>query len=496
MTGPTQELQDSSSPTRLAAPQAESPHAPVDVSGTLWKAPDAAVTVTPESPPSRRPARGVGPTLRSIRDSGSRIPRPHMPRPHMPRIRPSSIRARVHTFESFKYRNYRLMWGATAFSSGAFWLQQVIIGWIAYDLTKSAFLTTLAMGLDALPILIVGPVGGLLADSWDRRKLLAGVLAYQCAATVVFGVVVMLGQLETWHIFAYIIAMGFAFVILDPTRMTIIASSVPSNTIVNAFALNSLGFSVMRLAAPAVGGGVLALWGAWPALMLEAALHLVAVAFALALSLPVAEQVPLRFKSAFSRIAEGARYVRSQPVILGICLMGVLMPLLGFTFVNGLMPVYAAEVFFVDSVGLGLLMASIGAGSTLGTLVLASFSTINSRGRLLVLAVFLTGVTMMLFSRVPTMQTAIPMLMLVSASTMLFFSTASATIQSLAPEKFRGRVASLYALSFGALPVGSLLAGVLAQQLGAPTATLLAGAFMLVALLVLALLFRSLWRLR
>ena len=79
------------------------------------------------------------------------------------------------------------MWGATAFSSGAFWLQQVIIGWLAYELTESAFLTTLAMGLDALPILIVGPVGGLLADSWDRRKLLAGMLAYQCLATAVFG---------------------------------------------------------------------------------------------------------------------------------------------------------------------------------------------------------------------------------------------------------------------------------------------------------------------
>lgn len=475
MTGPTQELQDSGSPTRFAAP-----HAPSD-------APNA----PPADTPTRRSPRGVGSTLRSIRAAGPRIRRPHVPR-----IRPSSISARVHTFESFKYRNYRLMWGATAFSSGAFWLQQVIIGWIAYELTKSPFLTTVAMGLDALPILIVGPVGGLLADSWDRRKLLAGMLAYQCAATAVFGVVVMLGTLETWHIFAYIFAMGFAFVILDPTRMTIIASSVPSNSIVNAFALNSLGFSVMRLAAPVVGGGVLALWGAGPALMLEASLHLVAVGFALGLRLPVVEQTPLRFRSAFSRIAEGARYVKYEPVILGICLMGVLMPLLGFTFVNGLMPVYAAEVFFVDSVGLGLLMASIGAGSTLGTLVLASFSTISSRGRVLILAVFLTGVTMMLFSRVPTMGTAFPLLMLVSASTMLYFSTASATIQSLAPEAFRGRVASLYALSFGALPVGSLLAGAMAQRWGAPMATLLAGAFMLAALLVLGLAFRSLWRLR
>ena len=477
MTGPTHELQDSGVTAPIAAPNGQ-PSPPIDA------------PAPPAGTPAPR-ARNVVARLRSLRHA-----RPHLPRPRAPRIRPARISVRVHTFDSFKYRNYRLMWGATAFSSGAFWLQQVILGWLAYDLTQSAFLTTLAMGLDALPILIVGPVGGLLADSWDRRKLLAGMLAYQCAATAAFGLVVMLGNLEIWHIFAYILAMGFAFVVLDPTRMTIIASSVPGHSIVNAFALNSLGFSVMRLAAPAVGGGVLALWGAWPALMLEAALHLVAVTFALGLRLPAVEQTPLRLRSAFSRIAEGARYVRGEPVILGITLMGVLMPLLGFTFVNGLMPVYAAEVFFVDSVGLGLLMASIGAGSTLGTLVLASFARVRYPGRVLVASVALTGLLMMLFSRVPTMGLAFPLLMLVSASTMMFFSTASATTQSIAPESFRGRVASIYALTFGALPAGSLLAGALAQRMGAPMATLLAGAFMLVALVLLALSFRSLWRLR
>ena len=417
-------------------------------------------------------------------------------RPRRPRVRPIHIHVKVHTFDSFKFRSYRFMWATTSFSSGAFWLQQVIIGWLAYSLTQSAFLTTLAMGLDALPILLVGPVGGLLADAWDRRKLLAYILAYQCVTTAAFGVVVMLGLLQTWHIFGYILLMGLAFVVLDPTRMTIISSIVPRQNIVNAFALNSLGFSLMRLIAPALGGAALALVGPGPALMLEAAMLLGAVGFSTGVRLPDTERATLRVKTAFSDILAGARYVRDEPLILGLALMGVLMPLFGFSFVHGLMPVYAAEVFGVESVGLGLLMASIGAGSTVGTLALASFTDIRFRGRLIVAAIALTGTTMIVFSRVPTIHMAIPVLMLVSAWTMVFFSTASATVQSIVTDAFRGRVASIYALTFGSLPLGSLLAGGLAQLVGAPMATLIAGALMLVALAFLAVMFRAIWRLR
>ena len=446
--------------------------------------PDAASpSETPDAP---------GPAVAAKRRSF----RPGSFRPRRPHVRPIHIHVKVHTFDSFQFRSYRFMWATTSFSSGAFWLQQVIIGWLAYSLTQSAFLTTLAMGLDALPILLIGPVGGLLADAWDRRKLLAYILAYQCVATAAFSVVVMLGLLQTWHIFAYILMMGLAFVILDPTRMTIISSIVPRQNIVNAFALNSLGFSVMRLIAPALGGAALAFVGPGPALMLEAALLLGAVGFSMGVRLPDTERATLRVKNAFSDILAGARYVRDEPLILGLALMGVLMPLFGFSFVHGLMPVYAAEVFGVESVGLGLLMASIGAGSTLGTLVLASFTDIRFRGRLIIAAIALTGATMIVFSRVPTIQMAIPVLMLVSAWTMIFFSTASATVQSVVTDAFRGRVASIYALTFGSLPLGSLLAGGLAQLVGAPMATLIAGALMLVALAVLAFMFRAIWRLR
>ncbi len=97
-------------------------------------------------------------------------PAPPVRRRHFrPKVGPVRIPTKVHTFDSFRHRDYRFMWTTTFLSSGGFWLQQVVIGWLAYQLTQSAFLTTLIMGLDALPLLLAGPVGGVLVDSWDRR---------------------------------------------------------------------------------------------------------------------------------------------------------------------------------------------------------------------------------------------------------------------------------------------------------------------------------------
>ncbi|MQG81994.1 MAG: MFS transporter, partial [SAR202 cluster bacterium] len=223
-----------------------------------------------------------------------------------PRGRRIRMPENLHTFESFKYRNYRYVWATTLFSSGGFWMQQIVIGWLMYDITRSAFLTTLAMGLDALPILLIGPIGGLLVDSLDRRKLLAGIYAYQAFVTAVFATFVILGSVEPLHIFIYIMMMGVGWVILDPARASLVSTTVPGETLVNAFALNSLGFSVTRLAAPAIGGGLLALGGPGPALVIEAILQGLAVVAALAIQLPSAERAELKLKTAVSRLVEGA----------------------------------------------------------------------------------------------------------------------------------------------------------------------------------------------
>ena len=329
--------------------------------------------------------------------------RPHIRKPQMPRVNTTRISVRVprvrpmrvHTFDSFQHRNYRFLWASTLFFSGAFWMQQVIIGWLTYELTQSALLTSLVMGLDALPILIAGPLGGLLVDRWDKRKLLTGVFAYQSVLALGFALLVLLGTVNTWHVFGFVFLMGIGWVIADPARMSLIPAIVPRHSLVNAFALNSLAFSITRLAIPAVGGALLAFAGAGVALLLQGAL--VALASALALGLgtfATAGQSKLNPRVVLSEILEAVRYIRETPVVLGLLMLGFIPSVLVSPFLHGLIPVYAAEVYKVGPVTLGLLMSAVGAGFLTGTLVLASLGDVQRKGLMIMGCIALICVSM------------------------------------------------------------------------------------------------------
>ena len=293
---------------------------------------------------------------------------------------------RVHTFDSFGYRSYVFLWLATAFSSAGYWLQQVVVGWLAYEITQSAFWTSLALGLDALPILLAGPVGGVLVDNFDRRKMLAFIYGYQAIVTTVFAGIVMTGNLEAWHIFAFIFFMGLAWVVSDPARMSLIPNIVPRKNLINAFALSSMAFSVTRLVAPALGGVLIAVAGPGPTLALEAALQICAISVALCLRVAKSDRPSLRLPTVFSELREGVRYVLGEPVLIGLFTLTAMPALLVMPSIQGLMPVYAAEVFNVDAKGLGVLMSAVGAGSTLGTFVLASKGDLGAKNVVLLVS--------------------------------------------------------------------------------------------------------------
>ena len=435
------------------------------------------------------PRRRLRPHIRK-----PRVPRmraPHL-RPHVPRVRP----VRVHTFDSFLHRDYRFLWASTLFFSGAFWMQQVIIGWLTYQLTQSALLTSLVMGLDALPILIAGPLGGLLVDRWDKRKLLAGVFVYQSLLALGFGTLVLLGDVNAWHVFGFVFLMGVGWVIADPARMALIPSIVPRHSLVNAFALNSLAFSITRLAIPAVGGALLAVAGAGAALLLQGAIVAVAGALALGLSVGTLEaQSKLNAKAALSEILEGVRYIRENAVVLGLLLLGFIPAVLVSPFLHGLIPVYAAEVYKVGPATLGLLMSAVGAGFLTGTLALATLGDIQRKGLMIMGCIALICVSMAALALNPTITMAYPLVAIGSMGTMGFFSITSATMQSILPDGIRGRVSGIYIMTFGTMPLGNLTAGIISENMGAPIATLIACGLIAVAASALMILFPSVRRL-
>ena len=170
------------------------------------------------------------------------------------------MHVRLHTLDAFRYRNYKLMWASTLLSSGALWIHQLVIGWLTFNLTRSPLLTSFALGASTLPYL-VSPLVGVFIERWDRSKLLSAVSVYQAAVTAGFSVVVILGRIETWHIFAYVLAIGVSWAVYDPTKFAMIPSIVPKQGIVNALALNALAFNAMRLVLPAAA----VYWSLWRA---------------------------------------------------------------------------------------------------------------------------------------------------------------------------------------------------------------------------------------
>ena len=188
--------------------------------------------------------------------------------------------------------------------------------------------------------------------------------------------------------------------------------------------------------------------------------------------------------------AATARNLGVQPLLIGLFTLTAMPALLIMPSIQGLMPVYAAEVFKVDAKGLGLLLSAVGAGSTLGTLVLASMGDIRAKNIVMLAAVIVLALSTAVFSINAFFPTAYLNLMIISAAMMTLFSVSSAAVQSAVPDKYRGRVSSLYMLTWGMFPFGSLAAGFLAERLGAPHATQIAAGTMLVMFSL------AVWRIR
>ena len=406
------------------------------------------------------------------------------------RFRPANFRMQVRTFDSFRYGRYLRLWFAMLCFSSGYWLQQIVVGWLTYDVTGSPLWTSLALGLDALPILLVGPIGGVLVDRFSRKRLIAFIYGYQATISAIFAAVVLTGNLELWHIFVYVPLMGVAIVINDPARMSLIANIVPKENLVNAFALSSLSFSLPRLTVPALGGLAIVLAGPGVALALEAGLQLGALLIVMGLNAPKTTRQSLRMRTVFSDIVDGVRYILREPVLIGLFALIPLPALLVMPSVQGLMPVYAAEVFHVDASGLGVLMSAAGAGSILGTLFLASKGDIRSRNVVVLASMFTMAIATGIFSINVFFPTAYVNLIFINASMMIYFSISSAIIHGRVSDDFRGRVAGLYILPWGLLPLGGLGTGFLAERLGAPHATQIASGIMIVLLCLLV------WRIR
>ena len=395
--------------------------------------------------------------------------------------------------DSLRHRNFFLLWLSTLAVGGGFWAHQLVVGWLTFDLTHSPLLTAAVLGLDSLPFLVAAPVGGTIADLWDRRKTIALVCSYQSALTTAFAVLVFMDGYQAWHIVGFVLVLSPSWSISEAGRAALIPNIVPKYALVNAFGLREMAFNGTRLVLPAIAGVMIAVLGPGSALVLAATLYLGAMAATLAMRTADVGRREARRGLGFTYFMQGVHYAKGQPVVLAVISLMFLPGLFVIPAIQGLMPVYASDVYGVGPSGLGLLLSTIGVGALLGTLVIASLGNIRRKGRVLLGTVGVATVGVAAFSQVSSVALSLPVLIVASGGVSSFYALSPAIVQAFVPDHLRGRVWSLGAIGFGLMSVGGLLLGGLAELLGPQTATLSASAILVVILVLLWARLKTVW---
>ena len=365
------------------------------------------------------------------------------------------------------------------------WVQQVTLGWLVYELTGSSVLLGALNGLRALPFLVTGPMAGVAADRMDRQRLMLRAQYVLIVTALLMGGLVASGLLQVWHIFLFTLITGIGWSFSEPVRQSLIPSVVPRVDLANAIALNSAGFNLMKIIGPALGGVMIALFGAAGNFFVQSAAYVGVLVMIYLMHVPPTPDEARR-SSAIANLKEGFAYVWSTPAVLALMILAYVPRVFAVPY-QTLMPVFQKDVLGVGPEGLGMLMAAPGVGAVLAVLMLASVANrFRRQGLLLVGSIIALGLFLILFSQTTSFPLALVVLIVAGAFQMLFLASTNTLLQLIVPDELRGRVMSLYMLDRGLMPAGALFAGVLAHFIGAPSTVATMGAIVIVLALVVA----------
>ena len=368
------------------------------------------------------------------------------------------------------------------------WVQQVALGWVAYELTGSAALLGLVMAVRAIPMLLLAPFSGVAADRYDRRYLLIAGQLIMAFATFALALGLAYGKVATWHLAVFMFATGIAAVVDRNARYAILLDLVPRTEAASAVALNSIAFSGSRMGAPAVAGLLLAWLGAASNFFVQGAAYLVAgvslFAIRAAPGTPSAGD-----RSAWAEMLEGLRFCMRDPVTRLLLLTGVLPYFCFYPMWGVLMPVLAKDVFAVGPSGLGIMLTAIGIGGLAGGFAGSVAQRVRHTARVQIGALFLIATGLIGVASAPSMVWALPFAAIGGFGEVVYSVVNQTLLQLSAPQHLRGRVTSLMATFPAFISMGALWIGVTISVFGAQPATGIVGglaAFTAVTLLLFA----------
>jgi len=385
---------------------------------------------------------------------------------------------------ALRERNYRWFSGGMVSFTLAQSMIRFLLPWLAYDMTGS----TLALGLVGLalaaPNVLLAPFGGVWSDRLDRAALVRFTQTTVTALIATFALLVLAGTLQLWYLVLFAFAIGSVTAFDQPARQALIPALVPIAALTTALALNQMTWSLAGIVGPATAGALLAVTiplglGPGPIFVLTAAGSAAMVFATLQIRIPRARDRAAR-RPWSVEFLEGARFIVADPAARGLTFISFSGSILGSSYLF-LMPAFAREIYGVDTTGLGLLVASSGVGALLGSIALALFGARMRRGRVALASSLGFGLAVIAFSLSRSLPIGLAILLVAGAINAVSFTTAQTLLQVSVPDRIRGRVMGIYALTFSLSTLGAAISGALAALVGPSAAVLTGGALVLVA---------------
>ncbi len=381
---------------------------------------------------------------------------------------------------SLRHRNFRLFFIGQSVSLIGTWMQRIAVGWLVYRLTDSAFLLGLVGFAGQIPSFVLSPLAGVLADRWNRHRLLILTQALAMIQAFVLSYLVLSETIMVWHIVMLSLLLGVITAFDMPVRQSFMVEMIEEKTdLGNAIALNSSMVNGARLLGPSVAGLLIATVGEGTCFLLNGLSYLAVIASLLMMRL-VRKNLRERQQKAWHDLRDGFQYVYRFEPVRDIILLLALVSLMGMPYIV-LMPIFAKDVLHGGPSALGFLMGGSGVGALAGALYLASRKGVLGLGKIIPIGAGIFGLGLIAFALSRNFFCSLIFVTGVGFGQMVELATSNTLLQTIVDDDMRGRVMSFYTVGFiGMAPVGSLLAGALASLIGAPWTVFIGGATCLV----------------
>ena len=405
---------------------------------------------------------------------------------------PLPSRRGLRTFSSLQNnRDYRYLFAGNLCGNGAHWLQLVTIGWLALGVSGSAFHSIMAVAVRALPILLIGPWGGVLADRWNRRALAMVTQIALALGALAFGVLVARGQVDTvWYVYGYTLTTGVAFAVTQPTRQALIANTVRRPDMANALALSAMSTTSMRLVGAGTAGVLLGFVDFQWNFFVEGGLYVGMALLLIPMRTPYQEASTAGGDSPLSNMREGLSYVLRNRIIFRLMVLNfaraaVFGPLLL------LLPAYASGALDAGA-GTGTAMIVVmGIGGTAASLIISTWGFFTRKGLVGLISMISGSGVIFTLGLSPWVWLSLSVMIVMGLSQTHFIVSNQTVIQTLVPDTLRGRVSSVWHYEQGLIPFFAGVIGLLANFIGIALAMVWFGGIALAMGLFFILTFRD-----